>query len=82
MVSRAISEARDKIYSKMQNHEKVEGPGGKGEEAEQCRKRYLEKAEEAPVGLGKQMARVEGSYQVKSNWGPIFYKCRNVLREK
>lgn len=31
MVLRAISETRVKIYSKMQNHKKVEGPGGKGE---------------------------------------------------
>lgn len=41
-------------------------------EAGRCRKRDLEKAEEAPAGAGKQMARVEGSYKVKSNLGPIF----------
>lgn len=30
MVLRAISENRVKIYSKIQNHKKVEGPRGKG----------------------------------------------------
>lgn len=41
-------------------------------EAGQCRKRYLEKAEESHERAGKQMARVEGSYKVKSHLGPIF----------
>ena len=52
----------------MQDHNEVEGSGGKGE-AERCRKRYLEEAKEAAIGAGEQMARVEGSYEVKSILG-------------